>query len=105
MNRTTGSGCLADHGEHGRGCPPAAQITARLRAAQVILFGELGATLATSFKPFASMGVTDDPVVLLMVCQEGGATGGDHCAPALWEVTAPASNMQRWTLPGPRALA
>ena len=61
--------------------------------AQVTMFQELGATLATSFEPFGDVDVTDNPVVLLMAGQDGDAAGGDHWAPALWEAAAPALDM------------
>ena len=65
----------------------------RLAPTQVTLFHELGATLATSFAPFGHATVGDDPVVLVMVGQDGDAAGGDHWWPALWEDAAPANEM------------
>jgi len=65
----------------------------RLATAQVTMFEELGATVATSFEPFGGIVVTDKPVVLMMGGQEGDAAGGDHWAPAQWEAAAPAPDM------------
>jgi hypothetical protein len=69
------------------------------------MFAELGATLATSFAPFGDIAVSDDPVVLYMVGQDGDAAGGDHWAPARWAVATPGTHMVEVDAAGIRVLA
>ncbi len=43
----------------------------RLASAQVPMFGQVGATFATSFMPFGDIAITDNPAVLFIINQDG----------------------------------
>jgi len=76
-------------------CQGARDAGRRLASAQVAMFGQVGASLATSYMPFGGIAITNDPVVLLEVSHDDDAAGGDHWAPALWEPARPPVALRR----------